>query len=175
MRLMVFGGILISCAVTWSADYLMEGADSGRTGWLRDDKSFGVDDVRNMKLLWKTKLDSVPREMHNLFPPLIATGVNTASPGLEVKTQRQLHNARVARRDVLPEARIHLRARGIEPRGGVETGELGVVEHVVQFPAELQRLCLAYAKILVGGGVPGEDARPDERVAASIAECACRL
>src|SRR5579862_122199 len=77
MRLMVFWGILLSSTVTWSADYLMEGADSGRTGWLRGDKSFSVDNVRNMKLLWKTKLDSEPREMHNLFPPLIVTGVNT--------------------------------------------------------------------------------------------------
>ena len=74
MRL-ILGGLFISCAVALSADYLMEGADNGRTGWLRGDNSFSVDNVRNMKLLWKTKLDSVPREMHNLFPPLIATGV----------------------------------------------------------------------------------------------------
>src|SRR5450432_1220135 len=77
MRLMVFWGVLISCAVTSGADYLMEGGDSGRTGWLQGDKSFSVDNVRNMKLLWKTKLDSVPREMHNLFPPMITTGVST--------------------------------------------------------------------------------------------------
>jgi hypothetical protein len=55
----------------------MEGGDNGRTGWLRNDKSFNTNNVRNMKLLWKTKLDSVPREMHNLFPPMIATDVNT--------------------------------------------------------------------------------------------------
>jgi outer membrane protein assembly factor BamB len=84
MRLMIFGGVLISCAVAWSADYLMEGADNGRTGWLRGDNSFSVENVRNMKLLWKTKLDSVPREMHNLFPPLIATGVNTAGGKKEI-------------------------------------------------------------------------------------------
>ena len=69
MRLMVFWGVLISCSVAWSADYLMEGGDTWRTGWLHGDKSFSVDNVRNMKLLWKTKLDSVPREMHNIFPP----------------------------------------------------------------------------------------------------------
>src|SRR5437016_11402582 len=77
MRLMVLGLVLISCAVAWSADYLMEGADNGRTGWLKGDNSFSVDNVRKMKLQWKAKLDSVPREMHNLFPPLIATAVNT--------------------------------------------------------------------------------------------------
>ena len=77
MRLMAVCGVLIGCAASWSAEYLMEGGDNGRTGWLKADKSFTVDNVRKMKLLWKTRLDSVPREMHNLFPPLIATGVET--------------------------------------------------------------------------------------------------
>src|SRR5690242_3765900 len=80
----VFCAVLFMGAIAWSADYLMEGADSGRSGWLRDDKSFNVNNVRNMQLLWKTKLDSVPREMHNLFPPLIATGVNTAAGKKEI-------------------------------------------------------------------------------------------
>lgn len=62
----------------------MEGGDTGRTGWLHGDKSFSVGNVRNMKLLWKTKLDSVPREMHNIFPPLIANGVNTARGKKEI-------------------------------------------------------------------------------------------
>jgi hypothetical protein len=30
-----------------------------------------------MKLLWKIKLDSPAREMHNLFPPIILSGVAT--------------------------------------------------------------------------------------------------
>jgi len=51
MRLTFFGGVLISCAVAWSADYLMEGADNGRTGWLKSDNSFSVDNVRKMKIL----------------------------------------------------------------------------------------------------------------------------
>src|SRR5215813_435366 len=84
MRLTIVGGVLLSCAVAWSANYLMEGADNGRTGWLKGDNSFTVANVRGMKLLWKTKLDSVPREMHNLFPPLIATGVNTAAGKREI-------------------------------------------------------------------------------------------
>jgi outer membrane protein assembly factor BamB len=72
------------CATAWSADYLMEGADNGRTGWLKGDKSFTVSNVRSMKLLWKTKLESMPREMHNLFPPLIASGVSTGSGAKEI-------------------------------------------------------------------------------------------
>ena len=37
-----------------------------------------------MKLLWKVKLDSQPREMHNLFSPLIADRVTTARGAREV-------------------------------------------------------------------------------------------
>ena len=84
MKLSLFCGVVLSCAVGWGAEYLMEGGDSGRTGWLRGDKSFTVDNVHGMKLLWKTKLDSQPREMHNLFPPLIATGVDTKAGKKEV-------------------------------------------------------------------------------------------
>src|ERR1700681_2267732 len=83
MKLIILGGIVIGC-VAWSADYLMEGADNGRTGWLKGDNSFNVENVRNMKLLWKTKLDSVPREMHNLFPPMIATAVSTSGGTKEI-------------------------------------------------------------------------------------------
>ena len=31
-----------------------------------------------MKLLWKVQLDNQPRQMHNLFPALIASDVETA-------------------------------------------------------------------------------------------------
>jgi outer membrane protein assembly factor BamB len=83
-RLAVFCTVLFASGAAWSADYLMEGGDNGRTGWLRNDKSFNRNNVRNMKLLWKTKLESVPREMHNLFPPMIATGVNTSRGTKEI-------------------------------------------------------------------------------------------
>jgi outer membrane protein assembly factor BamB len=36
-----------------------------------------LDNVGNMKLLWKLKLDNEPRQMHSLFPPLIMERVNT--------------------------------------------------------------------------------------------------
>ena len=49
----------------------MEGVDNGRTGWMKDEKVFNTTNVKDMKLLWKVKLDSTPREMHNLFSPLI--------------------------------------------------------------------------------------------------------
>ena len=56
----------------------MEGVDTARTGWVKDEKMFTLANVGNTKLLWRLKLDSQPRAMHNLFPPLIAERVETA-------------------------------------------------------------------------------------------------
>jgi len=60
-----------------TADFLMEGPDNGRTGWVKDEKVFNTTNVKDMKLLWKVKLDTAPREMHNLFAPLIVEHVTT--------------------------------------------------------------------------------------------------
>jgi outer membrane protein assembly factor BamB len=67
----------MSGATVWASDYLMEGGDPARTGWVKDEKVFNTANVRNMKLLWKIPLGSTPREMHNLFSPLIAGRVST--------------------------------------------------------------------------------------------------
>ena len=61
----------------YATDYLTEGADPGRTGWLKAEKAFSTENVKSMKLLWKVKLDSQPRQMHNVFPPLIGERVMT--------------------------------------------------------------------------------------------------
>jgi outer membrane protein assembly factor BamB len=76
--------LLLSCSVAWCVDYLTEGVDNARTGWLQGDKSFTVANASKMKLLWKTKLDSKPREMTNLFPPLIADSVDTPQGKKEI-------------------------------------------------------------------------------------------
>jgi outer membrane protein assembly factor BamB len=68
----------------YGADYLTEGVDNGRTGWLKNEKTFNTANVRNMRLLWKTKADSTPRQMHNLFAPLVKEGVQTARGPMEL-------------------------------------------------------------------------------------------
>ena len=40
---------------------LTEGNGPGRTGWMKDEKVFTLANVKDMKLLWKVKLDSQPR------------------------------------------------------------------------------------------------------------------
>lgn len=68
----------------WAADYLVDGGDPGRTGWIKAEKIFNTTNVRGMKLLWKINLPSQPREMHNLFPPLVVENVATSSGNKEV-------------------------------------------------------------------------------------------
>ena len=61
------------------AEWLMDGGDVERTGWQKNETILSPSTVKNMKLLWKTKLDNEPRQMHNLLPVLIASNVKTAS------------------------------------------------------------------------------------------------
>ena len=77
IRRLVIAVLLLSGATVLASDYLTHGVDPGRTGWMKDEKVFTTTNVRNMKLLWKVKLDSKPRVMHNLFNPLIVEKVTT--------------------------------------------------------------------------------------------------
>ncbi len=60
------------------ADWLTDGGDIERTAWQRNEKILNPSNVKDMKLLWKTKLDNERKQMHNLLPVLIAGRVNTA-------------------------------------------------------------------------------------------------
>ena len=70
--------LLLAGATGAASDFLTEGVDNARTGWVRDEKVFTTANVGSMKLLWKLKLESKPRAMHNLFAPLVAERVTTA-------------------------------------------------------------------------------------------------
>ena len=79
MRAALKPGLLSVCAAAialagvslYGADYLTEGVHNARTGWMRNEKIFNTTNVRTMKLLRKITADSTPRQMHNLFAPLI--------------------------------------------------------------------------------------------------------
>jgi outer membrane protein assembly factor BamB len=83
------GLLLLGCLANWGpgsqaqggrlADWLTDGGDIERTAWQRNETILSTATVKNMKLLWKTKLDNEPRQMHNLLPVLIASNVSTAS------------------------------------------------------------------------------------------------
>jgi outer membrane protein assembly factor BamB len=85
---------VLSVAVAWTAgvnaqgqkkaDWLTDGGDPQRTAWQRHETILTRETVRNMKLLWKLKLDNKPRQMHSLFPPLIAGNVEASSGPKEI-------------------------------------------------------------------------------------------
>lgn len=78
--------VALACvgATVSATDILTEGVDIGRTGWVKDEKVFTTANVGSSKLLWKLKLESTPRAMHNLFAPLIAEKVQTANGVKEI-------------------------------------------------------------------------------------------
>lgn len=69
--------VVLSWTAAWGADWLTDGNNPQRTNWQKEEKILTTASVRNVKLLWKVKLDNEPRQMHSLFPPLIAETVNT--------------------------------------------------------------------------------------------------
>src|SRR5438093_448416 len=64
------------------ADWLTDGGDPQRTNWQRHETILTKDNVRNLKLLWKLKLDNKPRAMTALLPPVIV-GRMTTTRGAE--------------------------------------------------------------------------------------------
>jgi outer membrane protein assembly factor BamB len=67
------------CVLGRPADWLTDGGNPQRTAWQQDEHILTRDNVKNLKILWKLKLDNQPREMHSLFPPLVVGSVPTAS------------------------------------------------------------------------------------------------
>src|SRR5262245_51854512 len=83
-RLFVTAILASGVSAAGASDFLAEGVDNGRTGWVKDEKVFTTANARDIKLLWKLKLDSTPREMHNLFAPLIVERVTTPQGPREI-------------------------------------------------------------------------------------------
>ena len=76
--------LVLSGATLGAADFLTEGVDSARTGWVRDEEVFTPANVGGTRLLWTLRLESQPRAMHNLFAPLIAERVTTPEGAREL-------------------------------------------------------------------------------------------
>jgi hypothetical protein len=57
---------------------------------VKNEKVFNKTNVKSMKLLWKIKLPSTPRQMDSLFPPVIVDGVTTPSGPKEIARARGL-------------------------------------------------------------------------------------
>lgn len=80
MRMLRIGLVLVlSCSALYGAEWLTDGGNQYRTAWQQDETIITKQNVGQMELLWRLKLDNEPRQMHSLFPPLIANRVDTAN------------------------------------------------------------------------------------------------
>ena len=84
MRILSCFVLAVLCTSCEAADWLTNGGDPARTNWQQDEHILTKENVKDLKILWKLKLDNQPREMHSLFPPLIATGIQTSKGRKEI-------------------------------------------------------------------------------------------
>jgi outer membrane protein assembly factor BamB len=75
-KLLIAAVFTLGCRSAYGADWLTDGGNSQRTAWQKDERTFTTANVKDMKLLWKLKLDNQPKVMHSLFPPLIIGRLN---------------------------------------------------------------------------------------------------
>ena len=74
-RRLFVGLLALGTAAVWTvatgaqqkkADWLTDGGDPQRTAWQRNETILTKTTVKDMKLLWKVRLDNQPRQMHSL-------------------------------------------------------------------------------------------------------------
>ncbi len=80
----IAGAILSSVSTTYAGDYLTEGYDAGRTGWIKDEKLLTKANLEKMKMLWRVQLPSVQRLYHNIHTPLVIGELQTPDGVKEV-------------------------------------------------------------------------------------------
>ncbi len=79
--LIALAGLFVSSAcIAVASEYLTVGGDNARTGWLRNETLITKANIGQLKLLWKVQLHRTPRQMHNLFSPLVATVPTSSGP-----------------------------------------------------------------------------------------------
>ena len=75
--------------IAQGADWLTDGGNPQRTEWQKDEKILSPASAKNIKLLWKMKLDNEPRQMHSLFPPLIIDTIVTSGGAKQIAIVRR--------------------------------------------------------------------------------------
>jgi hypothetical protein len=73
----IFVFILNLCIAMRAADWLTDAGNPQRTNWQKDETILNKQNVGNLKVLWKLKLDNATRQMHSLLPVLIADRIPT--------------------------------------------------------------------------------------------------
>ena len=155
------------------ANWLIDGGDPQKNAWQRNETLITKESVRNMKLAWKLQLDNQPRQMHNLFPPLIVSDVTTADGPKEIAIvagiSDNLYGIDVARGTQLWKRKFD--STFVEPTGGRGPGVLcpgGLTATPVIGPADAAGKYIAYViswdgrlrKVDVATGAEIEPAEP---------------
>jgi outer membrane protein assembly factor BamB len=83
-QILVLIAVSVSCAVMFGADWPTDGGNPQRTNWQKDETILTKDNVGNLRILWKLKLDNVPRQMHSLLPTLVIGQTTTASGSRQI-------------------------------------------------------------------------------------------
>jgi outer membrane protein assembly factor BamB len=76
--------VALPCANAENTDWPTDGGNPQRTSWQKNEHILTKENVKNLKILWKLKLDNQPREMHSLFPPLIIGNLQTSGGSKQV-------------------------------------------------------------------------------------------
>jgi len=66
-----------ACVFLVRADWATYSGDSHRTGWNKAEDSFTKDNVKDLGLQWKVKIDNQQRELNALSAPIVIEGVIT--------------------------------------------------------------------------------------------------
>jgi outer membrane protein assembly factor BamB len=69
--------IPLAAVILLKADWPTFGANPQRTGWNKEEDTFTKDNVKNLTLEWKIKLDNAARELNALTAPVVVEGVVT--------------------------------------------------------------------------------------------------
>ena len=72
------------CGLAFGTDWLTDGGNNQRTGWNTDEHILTKDNIKNLKLLWKTQTGNDPRALHSLITPLVVSSVPMAGGAKEV-------------------------------------------------------------------------------------------
>jgi hypothetical protein len=141
--------ITLAAAALSAADWPTDGGNPQRTAWQQDETVLNKGNVANLKLLWSLKLDNAPREMHSLFPPVIAGQVTTNSGvkqiAVEAGSSDNLYGIDVATGSVIWSKHFEYKSEKPQQSGGGPLCPGGLVATPVLGPPDPSGARLVYA------------------------------
>lgn len=78
-KLIALAAVAFSCSAAIAQNWTMDGGDTQRSGWAKNEKILTKDNVKELALLWKVQTDVDPHALHALMTPVAIKGLQTAS------------------------------------------------------------------------------------------------